>query len=56
MAQAGIVPITWGAVGAELQGDWRNVTGADLGQIMAEHLPFYGNLFGSYSAAKDLSK
>ncbi len=45
-----------GSCGCELQGDWRNVTDADLVQIMAEHLPFYGNLFGSYSAAKDLSK
>lgn len=52
MAQAGIKPITWVAVGAELQGDWRNRTGQQLGQIMGEHLPFYGNLFGSYLAAK----
>lgn len=52
MAQAGIKPITWVAVGAELQGDWRNSTGPQLGQIMAEHLPFYGNLFGSFQAAK----
>lgn len=52
MAQAGIKPITWVAVGAELQGDWRNSTGPQLGQIMAEHLPFYGNLFGSFKAAK----
>lgn len=52
MAQAGIVPMTWVAVGAELQADWRNPTGDALGQIMGEHLPFYGNLFGSYLAAK----
>lgn len=52
MAQAGIKPITWVAVGAELQADWRNSTGPQLGQIMGEHLPFYGNLFGSFHAAK----
>jgi hypothetical protein len=40
------------AVGAELQGDWRSATGEALGQIMSEHLPFYGNLFGSYQAAE----
>ena len=34
MVQAGVVPITWTAVGAELQGDWRNATGPDLGAIM----------------------
>jgi hypothetical protein len=44
MAQAGVKPTTWVAVGAELQGDWRNLTGPALGQIMGEHLPFYGNL------------
>lgn len=52
MAQAGVRPMTWVAVGAELQGDWRNPTGQALGQIMGEHLPFYGNLFASFTAAK----
>ncbi|CRM18892.1 hypothetical protein [Pseudomonas sp. 35 E 8] len=52
MAQAGVVPITWVAVGAELQADWRNSTGQELNQIMGEHLPFYGNLFASFLAAK----
>ena len=52
MAQAGIKPITWNAVGAELQGDWRNPTGRDFAVIMGEHNPFYGNLFGSFQAAK----
>ena len=51
MVQAGIKPITWVAVGAELQGDWRNATGQDLAQIMGEHLPFYGNLAASFFAA-----
>lgn len=52
MVQAGIVPMTWVAVGAELQADWRNPSGESLGQIMGEHLPFYGNLIGSYLATK----
>ncbi len=52
MAQAGVKPITWVAVGAELQADWRKPTGQELGQIMGEHLPFYGNLIASFLAAK----
>ncbi|AQV94169.1 hydrolase [Cupriavidus necator] len=52
MAQAGVKPITWVAVGAELQGDWRSPTGHALGAVMGEHLPFYGNLIGSYLATK----
>lgn len=52
MVQAGVVPNTWVAVGAELQRDWRNPTAQDFGYIMAEQLPFYGNLMGSFFAAK----
>jgi nicotinamidase-related amidase len=52
MAQAGVKPITWVAVGAELLGDWRTPYAQEHGQLMAEHLPFYGNLVGSFMAAK----
>jgi|EP01030_Chromulinospumella_sphaerica_P006998 nicotinamidase-related amidase len=52
MVQAGVVPMTWVAVAAELQADWRNVTGETLAQIMGVHLHFYGNLLGSFMAAK----
>lgn len=52
MVQAGIKPITWVAVGAELQADWRNPQGPELAKVMGEHLPFYGNLIGSFMAAK----
>ncbi len=52
MVQAGVVPMTWVAVGAELQADWRNPTGQDLAAIMGEHLPFYGNLIGSFMATR----
>jgi 2-keto-4-pentenoate hydratase len=44
--------MTWVAVGAQLQGDWRSTTGEARGQIMGEHLPFYGNLLGGYQAAE----
>lgn len=44
--------MTWVVVGAELQGDWRNPTGEALAGVMGEHLPFYGNLIGSYMAAQ----
>lgn len=37
---------------AELQRDWREATGEGLGQVMGEHLNFYGNLIGGYLAAK----
>lgn len=50
MTQAGVIPMNWVAVGAELQGDWRNATGPDLAGIMGSYLPFYGNLIASYMA------
>jgi nicotinamidase-related amidase len=52
MVQAGIVPITWCAVGAELMGDWRSPMGQAHGALMAEHLPFAGNLYAGFAAAK----
>jgi nicotinamidase-related amidase len=52
MVQAGVVPITWCAVGAELMGDWRSPMGQAHGAFMGEHLPFAGNLFASFAAAK----
>jgi len=55
MVQAGVTPITWVAVGAELQADWRNPHGQELGAVMGEHLPFYGNLIGSFLATKGAS-
>ena len=52
MVQAGVKPITWVAVAAELQNDWRSATGKDLAEIMGEYLPFYGNLIGSFMATQ----
>lgn len=40
------------AVAAELQQDWRNSTGGELAEVMGEHLPFYGNVIVSFTAAK----
>lgn len=52
MVQAGVIPTTWVAVAAELQGDWRAPSGQALAEVMGEHLPFYGNLIGSFTAKK----
>ncbi|MBN9888121.1 isochorismatase family protein [Salipiger abyssi] len=52
MVQGGVKPITWVAVAAELQADWRKPTGQALAENMGAHLPFYGNLIASFMAAK----
>jgi len=52
MVQAGAIPITWCAVGAELMDDWRSPMGEAHGQLMGDHLPFAGNLYASFNAAK----
>jgi len=36
--------MSWFAVASELQVDWRNATGPGFAQILAQRLPFYGNL------------
>lgn len=50
MVQAGVVPITWLAVGAELQRDWRRPTGQPLGAAMSAHLPFSSFGRGTYES------
>lgn len=52
MAQAGVVPITWVAVGAELLGDWRSPYAEGHGKVMSEHLPFRANLTASFQSAR----
>lgn len=52
MVQAGIVPMTWVGVGAELLGDWRSASGEAHGKLMGEHLPFSGNNLAGYLSAK----
>lgn len=55
MVKAGVEPMTWVAVAAELQGDWRSDKGQELGRIMGTYLPFYGNLTASFAAAARVS-
>jgi len=52
MVQAGVRPITWVAVGAELMGDWRSPHAKSHGEMMSQHLPFHGNLVASFDAAR----
>jgi nicotinamidase-related amidase len=52
MVQAGITPITWVAVGAELLGSWASPTGEAHAKLMGDHLPFAGNNMSGYLSAK----
>jgi len=52
MVQAGITPITWVAVGAELLGSWASPTGEAHAKLMGDHLPFSGNNMAGYLSAK----
>jgi hypothetical protein len=56
MVQAGVVPITWVAVGAELLVDWRSHAGQDHAALMGEFLPFSGNNTAGFLAAKNSRK
>lgn len=55
MVQAGIIPMTWVGVGAELLGDWRSPDGEAHAKVMGEHLPFSGNNIAGYMAAKGIA-
>jgi hypothetical protein len=52
MVQAGATPMTWCGVGAELLRDWRSATGQSHAKLMGDHLPFAGNIYASFAAAK----
>jgi nicotinamidase-related amidase len=52
MVQAGAIPMTWCGAGAELMGDWRSPHGQAHAKLMGDHLPFAGNLYASFAAAK----
>jgi nicotinamidase-related amidase len=52
MVQAGVVPMTWVGVGAELLGDWRSATGEAHGQLMGDFLPFAGNNVAGFLSVK----
>ena len=44
--------MTWCGAGAELMGDWRSPHGQEHAKLMGDHLPFAGNLYASFAAAK----
>ncbi|MET0791898.1 MAG: isochorismatase family protein [Polyangiaceae bacterium] len=52
IVQAGIIPMTWVGVGAELLGDWRSSNGQARGKLMGDYLPFSGNNSVGFLAAK----
>jgi len=56
MVQAGIVPITWVAVGAELLGSWTSPTGEAHATLMGDHLPFSANNMAGFLAAKGAAR
>lgn len=51
MVQAGVIPINWFAVVAELQADWRRSTAPEMAKLFVEHLPIYGLIVESYNAS-----
>ncbi|NYI00174.1 isochorismatase family protein [Cupriavidus plantarum] len=55
MAQAGVVPVTWVAVAAELQADWRNPVSKQMEGVMGAHLPFHANVVATFEAASKRS-
>jgi nicotinamidase-related amidase len=48
LTQAGIIPITWFALGSELLGDLRDDKGNEFLKLMEKHMPYYGNLLENY--------
>jgi len=39
------------SVAAELQNDWRNLTGEELAALFSDHLIFYGHLISNLTAS-----
>ena len=58
MKDRGITPINWTTVAAELQRDWRQPSGQDLGRLFHDHYQSYGLLMDSFEfqAAKAVKK
>jgi nicotinamidase-related amidase len=52
MVGAGAVPMTWCGVGGELLHDWRSAMGQEHAKLMGDYLPFAGNIYASFAAAK----
>ena len=51
MSQAGVKVSTWTSVLAEFMNDWRSPKGKELGQVLGNHLTFYGLILNSFSSA-----
>jgi hypothetical protein len=56
MVQAGVIPISWFVVVAELQSDWRRNTAPEMAKLFAEHLPVYGLVIESYNTSHPQQK
>jgi nicotinamidase-related amidase len=58
MQDHGVIPINWTTVAAELQRDWRQPTGQELGRLFHDHYHSYGLLMDSfeYKTAKAVQK
>ncbi|MCA1500160.1 MULTISPECIES: isochorismatase family protein [unclassified Bradyrhizobium] len=52
IVQAGAIPITWVAVGAELLYSWQAATGEAHAKLMGDFLPFSANNISGFMAAK----
>jgi nicotinamidase-related amidase len=50
MRDHGVTPINWTTVAAELQQNWRQPTGQDLGRVFHVHYQSYGLLMDSFEA------
>ena len=50
MSQAGVIPTSWVAIGAELQSDWMRETGHGLAGLYGERLGPYGFLLNQMAA------
>jgi len=55
MSMAGVIPMTWFAVGCELLMDWRKEEGEAFADLLHDYLPFYGDLIDSYDVHSILS-
>ena len=48
MKDHGVTPLNWTTVAAELQRDWRQPSGQDLGRVFHDHYQSYGLLMDSF--------
>jgi hypothetical protein len=51
LTQAGVIPITWFAVGAEIMHDLRRPGGQEFMEVLAKHMPYYSTLVAGYKGS-----